>query len=119
MEEVKAKIIKAFVGGAVVGMVVLLIVGFATGWVTTSGSAQDKAEEMAKQAVIDQLAPICVEQFLQDPNWRERLKELEAKGYWERSKDIEESGWAIMPGAESAAPGVAHECYNRLFELIK
>jgi len=59
-----------------VGAIVLLIVIFSAGWVVTSGSAQAKAEEMAEDAVLDRLAPICVVQFMQDPNKKERLKEL-------------------------------------------
>ena len=75
----KKEMIKPFVWGIVVGAIVLLIVIFATGWVVTSSSAQDKAEEMAADAVVDRLAPICVEQFLKDPNREERLKELKEK----------------------------------------
>ena len=113
----KKEMIKPFVWGIVVGAIVLLIVIFATGWVVTSGSAQDKAEEMAEKAVIDQLAPICVEQFLKDPNREERLKELKEKDSWKQGDYVKETGWATMPGAESPAPGVADECARRLMEL--
>ena len=109
--------IKPFVLGIVVGAIVLLIVIFSTGWVVTSGSAQAKAEEMAEKAVVDQLAPICVEQFLKDPNREERLKELKEKSSWERGEYVEKIGWATMPGAESPARGVADECARRLMEL--
>ncbi len=113
----KKEMIKPFVWGMVVGAIVLLIVIFATGWVVTSSSAQDKAEEMAEKAVIGQLAPICVEQFLKDPNREERLKELKEKSSWEQGDYVKETGWATMPGAESPAPGVADECARRLMEL--
>ena len=113
----KKEMIKPFVWGIVVGAIVLLIVIFATGWVVTSSSAQDKAEEMAEKAVIDQLAPICVEQFLKDPNREERLKELKEKDSWKQGDYVKETGWATMPGAESPAPGVADECARRLMEL--
>ena len=64
----KKEMIKPFVWGIVVGAIVLLIVIFSTGWVVTSSSAQDKAEELAEKAVLDQLSPFCVEQFLKYPN---------------------------------------------------
>jgi hypothetical protein len=115
----RKEMIKPFVGGVVVGAIVLLIVIFATGWVVTSGSAQAKAEEMAEKAVIDHLAPICVAQFLQDPNKEERLKELKEKDSWMRGDYVKETGWATMPGAESPARGVADECARRLVELEK
>ena len=113
----KKEMIKPFIWGMVVGVIVLLIVIFSAGWVVTSGSAQAKAEEMAEKAVVDQLAPICVVQFQQDPNREERLKELKEKSYWERGDYVKESGWATMPGAESPARGVADECASRLMEL--
>ena len=113
----RKEMIKPFVGGVVVGAIVLLIVIFATGWVVTSGSAQAKAEEIAKKAVIDRMAPICVAQFLQDPSREERLKELEEKDSWKRGDYVKETGWATMPGAESPASGVADECARRLVEL--
>jgi len=113
----KKEMIKPFVWGMVVGAIVLLIVIFSAGWVVTSGSAQEKAEEMAEKAVVDHLAPICVEQFLKDPNREERLKELKEKSSWERGDYVKETGWATMPGAESPARGVADECARRIMEL--
>jgi predicted DNA-binding protein len=83
----------------------------------TSGSAQEKAEEMAEKAVVDHLAPICVVQFLKDPNKEERLKELKEKSSWERADYVKEIGWATMPGAESPDYEVADECARRLMEL--
>ena len=109
--------VKAFVWGIVVGAIVLLIVIFSAGWVVTSGSAQEKAEEMAEKAVVDHLAPICVVQFQQDPNKEEQLKELKEKSSWERGDYVKKTGWATMPGAESPARGVANECARRIMEL--
>ena len=111
------EMIKPFVWGMVVGAIVLLIVIFSAGWVVTSSSAQAKAEEMAEEAVVNRLAPICVAQFLQDPKWEERLKELKEKDSWERGDYVKKTGWATMPGAESPARGVADECARRLMEL--
>jgi len=113
----KKEMIKPFVWGMVVGVIVLLIVIFSAGWVVTSGSAQAKAEEMVEKAVVDHLAPICVVQFQQDPNKEERLKELKEKSSWERGDYVEKRGWATMPGAESPARGVADECARRLMEF--
>ena len=113
----KKEMIKPFVWAIVVGAIVLLIVIFSTGLVVTSSSAQAKAEEMAEKAVIDQLAPICVEQFLKDPNMEERFEQLKAKDSWMRGEYVEKIGWATMPSAESPARGVADECARRLMEL--
>jgi hypothetical protein len=107
------EMIKPFVWGIVVGAIVLAIVIFSAGWVVTKG----KAEQMAKQAVVDKLASICVAQFLQDANKEERLKELKATDSWQRDSYVEKGGWATMPGEDSPDSMVADECAKRLSEL--
>ncbi|MBW2059658.1 MAG: hypothetical protein JRH07_16840 [Deltaproteobacteria bacterium] len=109
--------VKPFVWGVVVGGIVLLIVIFSTGWVVTRGSAQAKAEQMAERAVVDYLAPICVAQFLEDPNKEERLKELKEMNSWKRGDYVKEIGWATMPGSKSPDREVADECARRLMKL--
>jgi len=115
----KKEYMKSFVWGIAVGMAVLLIVVFSTGWMVTSGSARNKAEQIAKKAVVDNLAPICVAQFLQDPNRKERLEELKEMKFWQRGDYVKKSGWATMPGSESPNHEVAEECARRLPELKK
>ncbi len=115
----KKEYIKPFVWGLVVGAIVLLIVIFSAGWVTTSGSAQNKAEEMAEEAVVARLAPICVVQFLQDPEKDKKLKELKEASSWERGDYVKKQGWATMPGEKEPDSKVADECARRLVELEK
>jgi len=115
----KKEDIKPFVWGLVVGAIVLLIVIFSTGWVVTSGSAQDKAEAMAEDAVVDRLAPICVAQFLKDPNKKERLEELKKLDSWKRSDYVKKQGWATMPGEKEPLYKVPDECARRIVELEK
>ena len=103
----------------VVGAIVLLIVIFSTGWVVTSGSAQTKAEELAEEAVLDRLAPICVEQFNQDSEKDRKLEELKKEDSWERDEYVKKQGWATMPGEKEPDSKVADECANRLVELEK
>jgi hypothetical protein len=115
----KKEYIKPFVWGLVVGVIVLLIVIFSAGWVTTSGSAQNKAEEMAEEAVVARLAPICVVQFLQDPEKDKKLKELKETSSWQRGDYVKKQGWATMPGEKEPDSEVADECARRLVELEK
>lgn len=116
---VRKESIIPFIWGGVVCMIILLIVIFSADWVVTSGSAQRNAEEMAEQAVIDQLAPICVLQFNQDSEKDKKLKELEELSIWgtKREEFVEEQGWATMPGSEVPVDGVAKECANRLVKI--
>ena len=106
-----------FIWGIVIGAVALLIVIFWTGWVVTSNTAEDKGKQMAKEAVLENLVPICVEQYLQDSNKVERFVELKGKSYWQRDDYVEKIGWAKMPGAKSSVRGVADKCAKQIIEL--
>ena len=101
--------------GAVGGAVALLIVVFATGWVITSSSAEDMAEQMSEKAVVASLAPICVAQFSNGGNGK--LAELKALDSWKRAEFVEANGWATMPGSEAPTSDIARECVNRLMQL--
>ena len=109
--------IKLILLGAVGGGIILAIIGFNwAGWVT-GGTAEEMAEESAQIAVIARLGPICVEQFNQDPEKDQKLKKLKETNSWERSKFVDEQGWATMPGEKEAASGVAGKCADLLAEL--
>jgi len=114
---VKTEVIKPLVGGIAIGAVALLIVIFWTGWVVTSSKAESQGEQMAAEAVVEALAPICVEQYLQDPNKAERLVVLKEKSSYQRDDYVREIGWATMAGAESPVRGVADACAKRILEL--
>jgi hypothetical protein len=61
-----------------VGSIVLtMIVGFTWGGWVTGGTAQNMAEKMADDAVVQRLAPICVTQYNQDVGKDQKLKELQ------------------------------------------
>ena len=113
----KKEVIKPLVGGIAIGAIALLIVIFWTGWVVTSSKAEVQGKDMAKAAVVEALAPICVEQYLQDPNKVERLEALKEKSSYQRDDYVAEIGWATMAGAESPVRGVADACAKRILEL--
>ena len=106
-----------FIWGIVIGAIALLIVIFWTGWVVTSSTAEDKGKQMAKEAVLGNPVPICVEQYLQDPNKVERFAELKEKSNYQRRSYVEESGWATMPGSESPVRGLANKCAEQIIDL--
>ena len=114
---IKEMIKPPFLWGIVIGAIALLIVIFWTGWVVTSSTAEDKGKQMAKEAVLENLVPICVEHYLQDPNKVERFAELKEKSSYQRDDYVEESGWANMPGSESSVRGVADKCAKQIIEL--
>ncbi len=109
--------IKTGLWGAIGGAIVLAIVGFAWGGWVTGETAQEMAEQMAEDAVVDRLAPICVEQFSQGTEKDLKLKELKAKISYLRREYVEKQGWATMPGEEKPDSKVAEKCRDRLIEL--
>jgi len=109
--------IKPGVWGAIGGAIVLAIIGFAWGGWVTGGTAQKMAEELAQKTVVARLAPICVEQYNQDSEKDQKLKELKDEGSWKRDDYVEKQGWATMPGEKEADSKVAEKCAELLVEL--
>ena len=94
-----------------------MIVGFTWGgWMTASG-AQDAAETMAKDAVVQRLAPICVAQFNQDPDKDLKLGEMNDLSAYGRSQFVRDQGWATITGEEGPNRNVADACIELLTEL--
>ncbi len=109
--------IKPVLLGAVGGGIVLAIIGFAwAGWVTGS-TAQKMAEELAQKVVVGRLAPICVEQYNQDSEKDQKLKELKEESSFKRRDYVAKQGWATMPGEKEADSKVAGKCAELLVEL--
>ncbi len=103
--------------GATGGAIVLAIIGFAWGGWVTGGTAQKMAEELAQKTVVARLAPICVEQYNQDSEKDQKLKELKEEGSWKRDDYVEKQGWATMPGEKEADSKVAEKCAELLVKL--
>jgi hypothetical protein len=115
MKPEKAAKIKYGVWGLICGAVIVMIIGFAWGGWTTSGTTQTRT----KEAVLASQAAICVAQFMKQPNHEEKLKTLEAVNSWQRAETIEKGGWDKMPGQEKADYAVARACADGLELLMK
>ena len=109
--------IKSFIGNAIIGAIVMSIVGFSwLGWVLESTATQ-KAKQMSEEAVILSLAEICVYQASQDPGKDLKLKELKEKSSYERDDYVMKQGWATMPGEEEPERVVADKCAELLLDI--
>ena len=75
------------------------------------------AEEMAQDAVVGRLAPICVEQYNQDSEKVRKLEELKAESSWKRKNYVEKQGWATIPGQTNPDRNVAEKCAEMLLQL--
>jgi len=109
--------IKIGVWAAIGGAVLVMIIGFAFGGWVTGGTAQSRAEEMAADAVVARLVPICVAQFNQDQEKDKKLKELKEESSWERDNYIKEQGWATMPYEKEPDSSVAEKCVEQIMQI--
>jgi len=103
------------VWGLICGAVIAMIIGFAWGGWTTSGTTKTKT----KEAVLASQAAICVAQFMKQPDHDEKLKALEEVNSWQRAEAIEKGGWDRMPGQAKADYAVARACADGLELLMK
>ncbi len=95
---------------AIGGAIITMIIGFNWGgWVMGSTSV-NMGEKMARSAVAERLAPICVSQFNKDPLREENLLTLKGKSSWEQEKYIKTQGWATMPTEKTPDSMVAAKC---------
>jgi len=101
----------------IASIILTMIVGFAWGGWVTRATARTMAEDMAEDAVVDRLAPICVAQFNQDPGKDQKLEELRKASGYQRRTYVQDQGWATVPGEEGPDREVADEC-ARLLMLI-
>jgi hypothetical protein len=112
--ETTAKV-KYGVWGLIGGAVIAMIIGFAWGGWTTSGTTRT----MTSEAVLASQAAICVAQFMKQPNHEEKLKAFAEVNSWQRAEAIEKGGWDRMPGQDKAGYAVARACADGLDLLIK
>ena len=101
--------------GSVVGAGIAITIGFAWGGWTTSGTTQ----KMSEQAILASRAAICAAQFMNAPDHKQKIKELQGVESYQRSEFIEKGGWDRMPGEEKAVWGVAGACVLALEPVIK
>ena len=100
--------------GAVVGAVAISVAGFSSfGW-TLGSTAERMAKERAQTAVVEVLAPICVEKFQHQADAATKLVEFNKVSSWDRRSIIEKGGWATMPGSDTPNSAVASACAEQL-----
>ena len=117
IEKLNWEKIKSFFWNAIVGAILISIVGFSwLGWVLES-TAQLEATQSAEKSVNDRLAKICVYQFGKDPEKDLKLGELKGRSSWNRGDYLKNQGWATMPGEEEPDYGVAEKCAELLMEI--
>jgi hypothetical protein len=107
--------LKPGIWGAVIGAIAISVVGFSSfGW-TLGSTAERMAKERGQTAVVDVLAPICVEKFQHQADAATKLIEFrKVSSSWDRRSFIEKGGWATMPGTDAPISAVVTACAERL-----
>ena len=97
--------------GAAGGALVLAILGFTWfGWVGPD-TAETRAEERTKEALVAALTPICLEKFRASPDAAAQFDALKKIQYsWEKGPFVEKAGWATFPGTKEPNSEVARAC---------
>ena len=98
-------------------IILTIVVGFTFGGWMTAGAAQETAETMAKDAVVQRLVPICVAQFGEDPDKSLKLDEMLSMTSSKGTQYVQEQGWATISGEEKPDRKVANACTKLLLEM--
>ena len=106
--------IKPAVFGAVVGAIILAVVGFSWGGWLTAGKAEVASINNAQMEVAAVFVPICVIQANNDPMIAPKIKKIKEASSYKRAEMVMDAGWATMPGADSADRRVAADCATEL-----
>ena len=106
--------IKTGVVGAIVGAIIVMIIGFGWGGWVLGSTSQKNADTMIADALVARLAPMCLGQFNEDAEKDKKFKELQAKSRWERDNYVKEQGWATMPFEKEPDSRVAEVCAEQI-----
>jgi hypothetical protein len=110
--------LKRILLGVIIGAALTVFAGFqGLGW-TLEKTAKDMAKKSASAAVVEALAPICVDKFQHATNATKNQADLMKVSSAEQASFIQQGGWATLPGGSSASsPAVAEACAKMLAAL--
>jgi hypothetical protein len=110
---------KRLLQGMAVGAIATMVIGFNWGGWTLGSTAKEMVQKGATAAVVQALAPICVDRFQRAAEAPANLVELKKVSSWQQDTFIEKGGWATFPGMNSPERGVAQACANLLAAAAK
>ena len=101
---------KPAVYGALGGAIAVSFLGFSWGGWTTSGSAQEMAQNLATQEVALAMVPVCLNKAAGDPDRAEKLVLIEQASRFNRRTALMDTGWATQPGTDAPNRDLAIAC---------
>lgn len=106
--------LKPGIYGAVIGAVVVGVVGFSWGGWMTAGGANRMASAMAHDGVISALVPVCLDMSLNDKDRIAKLATIRAASTYQRRDAVMRAGWVTVPGSEAPNRDLAQACIAAL-----
>lgn len=106
--------LKPGIYGALVGALVVGVVGFTWGGWVTGATASARATAMAHDDVIAALVPVCLDIAQTDPDRAAKMATIEAASNFQRRDAVMAAGWATVPGAEAPDRDIARACLDAL-----
>jgi hypothetical protein len=109
--------LKPGIWGAILGAVLMAIVGFAQlGWRTAS-SADAFAAERASDAVVAAMVPFCVAKAQADTDQAAMAKFNAEQSAYSRVDLVIKAGWATVGAAKSPDSALAQACSMKLHTM--
>lgn len=100
--------------GGLIGSGISVMLGFTLcGWQAATGGAGGSALA-ARAAVTAALVPVCLEQSRRDPSREARMSLLRQASLSTRRDLLMDTGWATIPGSQSADIDLAEACLAAL-----
>ncbi|MEL4072435.1 hypothetical protein WKW50_20050 [Ochrobactrum sp. GPK 3] len=113
-----AQWINSAFGGAIVGAIATMAVGFTFGGWVTGGTSEHLIASNMSDGVALALTPYCLEKSKNDPEAVKVMAEYKAAPAYSRRTLIEKSGWATPLGAEQPNAALATACSNALAKAL-
>ncbi len=110
--------INSAVGGAIIGAIATMAVGFTFGGWITGGTSDRLIASNMSDGIALALTPYCLEKSKNDPEAVKVMAEYKAAPAYSRSSLVEKSGWATPLGAEEPNAALAAACSNALAKAL-
>ena len=91
---------KPVLWGVAAGAILAAFVGFTWGGWVTGGTAESDATTRMNTAVVQALAPVCVEKFQHAADLSANLEALKKVDSWSQGEFVEKGGWATLAGSK-------------------
>lgn len=102
--------LKPGVYGALIGALLVGVIGFTWGGWVTASTSNERALSMSRAEVVAAMVPVCLGQSSADPERASKLETIRAATSYQQRDALMAAGWATVPGAEAPDRDIAQAC---------